>query len=260
MAQITRRLLHRLAHTPVGERAITSILRADPLLARNAIGPLLNRPPRFSNVPLPDRLDGGLSLAFLFSPNTFNYGIAHVTLDEAAYLYDLAHGLGPATLVEIGRYKGGGTFLLAAAMHPEAELWSYDLRVKQAGAVDHVELDSELVAALERYGLAERTHLIIGDSRTADPPPGPCDLVFVDGDHSYAGVRADFERWHPRLAPGGHLVFHDARDIPFHTYEQGVGRLVSEIDGTDFVRMDARGSLVHFQARLAANSGRSADV
>jgi len=40
---------------------------------------------------------------------------------------------------------------------------------------------------------------------------GDVDLVFVDGDHSEAGVRADWEGWHGVVAPGGAVVFHDAR-------------------------------------------------
>jgi hypothetical protein len=40
---------------------------------------------------------------------------------------------------------------------------------------------------------------------------GACDVVFVDGDHSEAGVRLDWDLWHPLVAAGGLLVFHDAR-------------------------------------------------
>jgi len=39
----------------------------------------------------------------------------------------------------------------------------------------------------------------------------PADLVFVDGDHSEQGVRTDWELWSPLVAPGGVMLFHDAR-------------------------------------------------
>ena len=39
----------------------------------------------------------------------------------------------------------------------------------------------------------------------------PVDLVFVDGDHSVEGCRLDWELWSPHVAPGGAVVFHDAR-------------------------------------------------
>src|SRR5207237_834975 len=40
---------------------------------------------------------------------------------------------------------------------------------------------------------------------------GSVDLVFIDGDHSAAGCREDWEVWHRHVAPGGAVAFHDAR-------------------------------------------------
>ncbi len=37
----------------------------------------------------------------------------------------------------------------------------------------------------------------------------PVGFVFVDGDHSEAGVAADIEAWFPRLVPGAFVAFHD---------------------------------------------------
>lgn len=34
-------------------------------------------------------------------------------------------------------------------------------------------------------------------------------FLFIDADHSYAGVKADFETWFPLVAPGGIVAFHD---------------------------------------------------
>lgn len=38
---------------------------------------------------------------------------------------------------------------------------------------------------------------------------GPLDFAFIDGDHSYDGVRSDFELWSPLVRPGGLVAFHD---------------------------------------------------
>lgn len=35
------------------------------------------------------------------------------------------------------------------------------------------------------------------------------DILFIDGDHTYAGVKRDFELWSPLVRPGGYVVFHD---------------------------------------------------
>ena len=35
------------------------------------------------------------------------------------------------------------------------------------------------------------------------------DVLFIDGDHTYAGVKADFDLWSPLVRPGGLVIFHD---------------------------------------------------
>jgi predicted O-methyltransferase YrrM len=37
------------------------------------------------------------------------------------------------------------------------------------------------------------------------------DFVFIDADHSYEGLRADWEGWSGLVAPGGILALHDSR-------------------------------------------------
>jgi len=42
----------------------------------------------------------------------------------------------------------------------------------------------------------------------------PVHLVFVDGDHSYNGVKGDIDNWSPRVVAGGLMVFHDYNPQP----------------------------------------------
>jgi predicted O-methyltransferase YrrM len=46
---------------------------------------------------------------------------------------------------------------------------------------------------------------------TAHPP---YDLVFIDGDHTYESVSADWENYSPMVAPGGIVAFHDILPRP----------------------------------------------
>jgi hypothetical protein len=182
---------------------------------------------------LPAQLAQFEDLAFLFSSNQLNYRIAQLTFEEAAYLFGVARGVGPAQLAEIGRFKGGSTLVLATAMHPQAQLDSYDLHA--VSSVPGAELDAELGQVLERYGLAAQVHLHVADSTSVEPP-GPCRLIFVDGDHSYAGVRGDIENWRPALAPDGHLLL---KGVPDRTSgvtggTPGTGRLAAELDAGTF--------------------------
>jgi len=36
------------------------------------------------------------------------------------------------------------------------------------------------------------------------------DLIFIDGDHTYEGVKTDFESWFPHLRKGAIILFHDS--------------------------------------------------
>jgi hypothetical protein len=75
--------------------------------------------------------------------------------------------------------------------------------------------------------------------------------VFVDGDHSYDGVRADYLRWRAKVPPGGHLVFHDARAFRrLATRDPDTARLVGEVARADadlFEDVGGAGSLAHFR-------------
>ena len=42
----------------------------------------------------------------------------------------------------------------------------------------------------------------------------PVDLLFIDGDHAYDAVKADFDAYRPLVA--GWAAFHDILDTPLH--------------------------------------------
>ena len=35
------------------------------------------------------------------------------------------------------------------------------------------------------------------------------DVIFIDGDHSYEGCKADIDNWYPQMAEHGVMLFHD---------------------------------------------------
>ena len=250
MRALVRDAFVRVTRSKFRNRAVLAVARADPEPFMR--GPLWERTVHtrtLENVETwPRSIEGFEDLAFLFSSNLLNMGAALLAIDEAAYVYRLVRELGPATLVEIGRFKGGSTLLIAAAMHPGARLHSYDLHAEFETDHHGPEHDRQLGAALVRYGLRDRVELVVADSRTVDLP-GSCDLVFADGDHSYGGVRGDYEHWGPALRAGGHLLFHDAVQRPFLNCDPGVARLVEEIERDDsmlFSRRGGAGSVAHF--------------
>jgi len=238
-----------VAHTSLGRRAVRGAMRT---LLKLTVD--MSPDARLATVTdWPDTLHGFEDLSFVFTSSQLDNGIAQLTIEEAAHLFRTARDAGPGTLVEIGRYKGGSTLVLATAMHPEARLVSYDLHA--VPGVPSAEFDRELREVLARYGLVERVDLVVGDSRTAELPDG-CVLVFVDGDHSLEGVRADYEHWKRALEPGGHLLFHDApnRSKLAEGGCEPVGEAVAEIE-----RRDARFFTRAAQADSIADFVRTAE-
>src|SRR5581483_10922660 len=179
-AAVLKDLVRRLGRTPVGKNLIHAAVLRDPSTMR------------FRNVEQwPADVRGFEDLAFMFSSNQLNHGVASLQFDEAALLFRLARDAQSGPFAEIGRFKGGSTIVFAAALPDGVELWSYDLHVALRADMPGAELDEELRTALERYGLAGKVHLVVADSSTVEPPSRELELLFVDGDHSYEGAKAD---------------------------------------------------------------------
>jgi predicted O-methyltransferase YrrM len=120
----------------------------------------------------------------------------------------------PHTVLEIGTAAGGTLFLLARAAAPDALLVSVDLRGGQFGG-GYAPWRARLYRSFARE--AQRVELVLGDShepRTQERirhmlDGNALDLLFVDGDHTYEGVKQDFADYSPLVRPGGLVAFHD---------------------------------------------------
>jgi predicted O-methyltransferase YrrM len=228
-------LVRRLGRTSIGKNLIHASVLRDPAEMR------------FRNVERwPETVRGFEDLAFMFSSNQLNHGVASLQIDEAALLYRLARDVESGQVAEIGRFKGGSTIVFASALPAGVELWSYDFHVALRPDMPGKELDEELRGALVRFGLDGKVHLLVADSRTAEPPPGELALLFIDGDHSYEGAKADFDRWSTFVRPGGHVLLHDAVDTgSYGNVYPGVARVAGEI-GAGWERQPGAGSIAHF--------------
>lgn len=77
-----------------------------------------------------------------------------------------------------------------------------------------------------------RLKLHVGDSAASmrRVPDGFFDIVYIDGDHAYEGVKRDIEATLPKLKPTGSLVFNDYSVwSPVGMYHCGVARAVHEL-------------------------------
>jgi predicted O-methyltransferase YrrM len=148
---------------------------------------------------VPGRLEQFEDLALLFNLNPMGRGIIRQDFDEAAALFRAVRNIPNARGVEIGRFSGGSTLLLAVAVGPQGKLISIDIAPQD---------DAILRSVLQRGGLQERVELVVGDAAKTDCREA-LDFVFIDGDHSYEGARRDHNLWGSRVKPGGLIIHHD---------------------------------------------------
>ena len=189
-------------------------------------------------------------LAGLLPSTPLAYGVALMTPRQLAYLFGLARRSGARTAIEIGRYKGGGTIALAAGMGKDGALWSIDdgsLEGELGRDGQDASYDCQICDLCHRFALDVR--LLVGDSRTLELDVDNVDLVLIDGDHRYEGVKSDVERWAKRVRVGGHVLLDDA--YPLGRYRRGcdaIQRVVQEaIDEGDFRLVKAVDRLAHLE-------------
>lgn len=217
-------------------RLVLFLLRRHPHLAADAL-----RQWEQSFADLPDRPQRNFEdLDWLLVSNSSNKGLLWLQFDEAAFLFRLARSKPAAQILEIGRCWGGSAFLFAVASDDDSTVTSIDIAPRN---------DELFQSALEKNGLAHKVRIVANDSSAVEVATDFYDLIFVDGDHSYAGVRRDYEHWKRAVKPAGSLLFHNAAGHPQSDKLEGPYRVVEEIaarDGEYYRREPDVGSLAVF--------------
>jgi MMP 1-O-methyltransferase len=124
---------------------------------------------------------------------------------------------GRRRVVEIGVYEGSSAAVLCEVLDPDAELHLVDPFGEHGwalpagwGATEGASRRVVDRARRRHHGPLVTWHVDYS-AAVAASWEGAVDLVFIDGDHSEDGVRADWEGWNGFVEPGGAVVFHDAR-------------------------------------------------
>ncbi len=122
------------------------------------------------------------------------------------------------TIVEIGTAKGGTFYAWCRIAEPHATLISIDLPGGPFGG-GYSLTDAK---TFRKYGKKnQRLHFLRTDSHRKETAGRVTrmlkgrriDLLFIDGDHRYSGVKRDWELYSPLVKDNGLIVFHD---ILFH--------------------------------------------
>jgi predicted O-methyltransferase YrrM len=138
----------------------------------------------------------------------------------------------PKTVVEIGTAAGGTFYCLSQLADPSALLVSIDFLGGNYGG-GQTNLECKLFAtfgppAQKFEFIRQRSfHHSTRESLRAILGERQIDLLFIDGDHSYAAVRSDYEMYHPLVAEDGMIAFHDIVEIPDEAKDWQRGNEVS---------------------------------
>jgi predicted O-methyltransferase YrrM len=146
------------------------------------------------------------------------------------------------TVVEIGTFKGGTLWLWCQLAEPDALVVSIDLPGGEfGGGYDAAEAEQ-----IRSYARGKQELILIrGDShaiRTRDELTTALgergvDFLFIDGDHTYEGVKQDYEMYAPLVRNGGMIVFHDI--LPQSVDDRcGVDKLWEELKGHSDERLE----------------------
>jgi cephalosporin hydroxylase len=120
----------------------------------------------------------------------------------------------PKTALEIGSFRGGTLFVLTRLADPGATVISLDLpgswfgrffRWVQAPIFNRFTRERQTLHLLRRDSHSQETLSTVSKLLKGRE----LDLLFIDGDHTYDGVRTDFEMYSPMVRRGGIVAFHD---------------------------------------------------
>jgi len=120
----------------------------------------------------------------------------------------------PKTILEIGTANGGTLFLFSQIATEEATIISIDLPGGKFGG-GYPKWKIPLYKSFGKRN--QKIYLIRGNSHSKETlkkvknilGEKKADFLFIDGDHSYEGVKKDFEMYSSLVRKGGIIAFHD---------------------------------------------------
>lgn len=170
---------------------------------------------------------------------TFQSGLG----DSAYLLYGLVRAAKPKVVVEIGSARGRSTCFMGMALkeNGSGQLFAIDPHTRNDWNDEHLTDTYGLLTHNVRRLRLEKQIEILRD--TSDNVAGhwnlAIDILFIDGDHSYEGVKRDWKKFSPFVNPFGGVIFHDTLwelrpDPKYLRADMGVPRFVEELRGEGY--------------------------
>lgn len=147
--------------------------------------------------------------------------------EEIRGLAEVAADAEPETVLEIGTLRGGTFYVWCRYLDTADHLVSLDLPGR--------DLKRRRDEILHEFAPSKRVDVVRGDSHekeTREEVSGTfddgIDFLFIDGDHTYEGVKQDFEMYSGLVSDGGVVAFHDI--VPHAEKKKECKRRLREVD------------------------------
>lgn len=168
-----------------------------------------------------------------------------ICAEEADLLFQTAAAVTQGVIVEVGSFRGRSTVALALGARAgiQPTVYAIDPHEPFRGVLGG-EFGPEDRAAFFRAmldtGCYREVRLVNLSSAVVTPGWSlPVALLWIDGDHTYEGVRADLDGWAPHLTDDATVLFDDATDPQLGPY-----RLIAERIATgEFVEVGGAGKI-----------------
>ena len=147
---------------------------------------------------------------------------------EIHQLLSLLHKRRPVTIMEIGTRKGGTLFLFSQVCQIEVKIISLDYQypsVELKKSLKHLAKHGQQIIVIEGDSHEAKTFHKVKSVLQGDL----LDFLFIDGDHSYDGVKKDFELFSNLVKVGGIIAFHDIVPDYFTQYGQKTASNVGQV-------------------------------
>jgi predicted O-methyltransferase YrrM len=177
---------------------------------------------------------------------------------QARVLWERAAALeAPATVVEIGSYRGRSAIVLARAVADGVAVVAIDPHAGNDrgpqqihGSAAEGQGDHEVfLANLAAAGVGERVrHVRLPSQDALDAVDGTVELLYIDGAHRYAPARDDIAEWGARVPAGGTMLIHDS----FSSVGVTLAILRLLLVGDRFRYVGRAGSLARYRAEAPA--------
>jgi predicted O-methyltransferase YrrM len=166
-----------------------------------------------------NKLEDLVDFVFNFQIDGLNITPSQIK-EEILKLLKILEKIKPKTILEIGTANGGTLFLFSQIASPDAIIISIDLHGGKFGGgypIWKVPLYKSFAKDDQKiYLIRADSH----DEKTLEKVKNmlgkrKLDFLFIDGDHTYEGVKKDFEMYSKFVKRGGIIALHDIVYHPF---------------------------------------------